>query len=163
MGVAMSGAWPGPRWMESRLGPVTGQDLRVCTLVTDSEGNSGSQDPRRAFPVVLVELQVDGSVTREGAVRALWGPWHRGPAARGLLGAPCLDCCTAFCVSVRLWVTLGIGVLHVDLRDLEQVSGASVRPSGLPHCTGSGALRALGPRSPCLREPFLAECRGSEP
>ena len=47
---------------------MTSQDLRVCTLVTDSEGNSGSQGPGRAFPVVRVELQVDGSVTREGAV-----------------------------------------------------------------------------------------------
>ena len=50
---------------------MTSQDLRVRTLVTDSEGNSGSQGPGRAFPVVHVELQVDGSVTREGAVRVL--------------------------------------------------------------------------------------------
>ena len=50
---------------------MTSQDLRVRTLVTDREGNSGSQGPGRAFPVVHVELQVDGSVTREGAVRVL--------------------------------------------------------------------------------------------
>jgi len=65
---------------------VTSQDLRVCTLVTDSEGNSGSQGPGSAFPVVRVELQVDGSVTREGAGRALWGPRHCGPG--GLLVPP---------------------------------------------------------------------------
>lgn len=48
--------------------------LRVCMLVTDIEGSSGSQGPGRALPVVRVGLQADGGVTSEGAVRALlWG------------------------------------------------------------------------------------------
>ena len=37
---------------------MTSQDLRVCTLVTDSEGNSGSQGPGRPFPVVRVATSV---------------------------------------------------------------------------------------------------------
>lgn len=75
---------------------MTSQDLRVCTLVTDSEGNSGSQGPGSAFPVVRVELQVDGSVTREGAGRALWGPRHCGPGCLLVPPAPTAAPLSAF-------------------------------------------------------------------
>ena len=89
---------------------MTSQDLRVCTLVTDSEGEQRLSGPREAIPSGPCRApggrQCDQGGSCQGSLGspALW--------TRGSPGAPCPDCCTAFCISVRLWVTLGIRALR---------------------------------------------------